>query len=196
MKNIILGIFGAFLAVYTAIMGLCMYNIYARKDELDNCLSEVLESIMEEYYVGDCFVNFKNQYSDVQIQKCVEEALRLRTNLDSDMEITFLACDMEKGILSVAVKESFPLPNGKTKTISAKKTLISDRTEEAKEVIVQFYAGDELYKEYRMTEGQKLIPPKSPEGDFKGWKQQGEERIYDFSSGNEVWKNIKFEAVY
>lgn len=43
MKNIILGILGCMIAVYTIVSCLSIYSISTRKNEMENCISQVLK---------------------------------------------------------------------------------------------------------------------------------------------------------
>ena len=43
MKNIILGILGCMVAVYTIVSCLSIYSISTRKNEMENCISQVLK---------------------------------------------------------------------------------------------------------------------------------------------------------
>ena len=43
MKNIILGILGCMIAVYTIVSCLSIYSISTRKNEMENCISQVLD---------------------------------------------------------------------------------------------------------------------------------------------------------
>ena len=46
MKNIILGMIGGAVAIYLVVFCLSVYSISARKNEMENCISQVLEQNM------------------------------------------------------------------------------------------------------------------------------------------------------
>ena len=50
MKNIILGILGCMIAVYTIVSCLSIYSISTRKNEMENCISQVLKYHLNRYY--------------------------------------------------------------------------------------------------------------------------------------------------
>lgn len=131
MKNVILGIIGAMVAVYTVILSLGLYSISSREDELENCLSEVMMSTMEKYYISPEMAPFQTAADSGLVEEELIGMLKLRLSSDSKIEIKVDKCDMNMGILSVEVSETFILPNGKEKKVSCEKTLIADR--EAKE---------------------------------------------------------------
>lgn len=140
MKNIFLGIIGMFLLLYTAVLQVGMFQINSRKNEIENCLSEVLESTLKDHYYvmedrnpGVCEnvprENLPGYLSHEEIINQVKKDIDIRLGADSERNIIILACDMEKGILSAKVTEIFYLPGGKKMEISKKKTVIVEREE-------------------------------------------------------------------
>lgn len=131
MKNVILGMIGMLIALYTAVIALGIYGIYARKDELDNSLAEVMESVMQQHYRSAGLAEFTGEERDAAavnaaVESEIREELALRLASDSRIEVHIVACDMEQGILAVLVSESFRQINGKERVIGAEKVLIAD----------------------------------------------------------------------
>jgi hypothetical protein len=122
MKNIILGMIGSLIAVYTFVSCLSIYSISSRKNEMENSIAKVLEQNLREYY--------GKENGDTDAAKSVKEDLLGGLGSDSTVSIDVLACDMSAGILSVAVKETFTLPGGKEKSVSCEKTIIVESEEE------------------------------------------------------------------
>ena len=52
MKNIILGILGCMVAVYTIVSCLSIYSISTRKNEMENCISQVLKYLLNRFYAS------------------------------------------------------------------------------------------------------------------------------------------------
>ena len=52
MKNIILGMIGGAVAIYLVVFCLSVYSISARKNEMENCISQVLEQVGREKIAG------------------------------------------------------------------------------------------------------------------------------------------------
>ncbi len=119
MKNIVLGMIGAVVAVYLLVFCLSVYSISARKNEMENCLSQVLEQNLLYYY--------GSTYSDAVVKKAVTDDLGARLQADSKIVIDVHTCDMEKGILSAVLREEFYLPIGTSKTITCAKTVIAEK---------------------------------------------------------------------
>jgi hypothetical protein len=116
MKNVILGILGCMIAVYTIASCLSIYSISSRKNEMENCIAQVLEQNLRRYY--------GQENGDEAAKTQVTEELSGRLQSDSQVTIEIRACDMSAGILSVAVTEVFTLPGGQTKALSCEKTII------------------------------------------------------------------------
>ena len=94
MKNIILGILGCMIAVYTIVSCLSIYSISTRKNEMENCISQVLK-----YHLN-------------------------RLHTASRVSIDVKSCDMVSGVISVRVTEDFVLPGGFHKSIACDKTIL------------------------------------------------------------------------
>ena len=201
MKNVILGILGGLFAIYATILTLSLYGIGVRKNELENCLSEVMESVAEEEFAGYRAVHAAPDAE--RIKEEIRRELLLRLDEDAAVELNFTACDPEKGILALTVRETFRLPTGREKTISYGKTLICEQTQQKGETPesvgqcrVCFLIEEEIYKEYWVSRGQVLLEPKKPDGNFVGWRLQGQEQLYSFTSGDVVQGTMILEAVF
>lgn len=121
MKNVILGMLGCAIAIYVIAACLSIYSIAARKNEMENCVSQILEKNLKRYYATDV----KNK----EVEACVRQELLERMYSSSKLSIEVNACDMTAGILSVRVKEQFLLPGGKEKTLSCSKTILVETEE-------------------------------------------------------------------
>lgn len=118
MKNVVLGMVGAAVAIYLLVFCLSVYSISARKNEMENCLSQVLEQNLLCYYGGS--------YSDDVVKKAVTDDLSARLQADSKIVIDVHTCDMKQGILAALIREEFYLPIGTSKTITCAKTVIAE----------------------------------------------------------------------
>ncbi len=116
MKNIILGIVGCMIAIYTIVSCLSIYSISTRKNEMENCISQVLEYHLNRYYATET--------SDMEVEALVRQEIRRQLHAASRVSIDVKSCDMVSGIISVAVKEDFILPGGFHKSISCDKTIL------------------------------------------------------------------------
>ena len=116
MKNIILGFTGCMLVICTVISCLSIYSISVRKNELENCTSQVVEQTIKAYY--------HSGKTNEEAKEALRQELMLRLGSASELSVEVKACDMEKGILSVRVSEVFTLPSGQKKEVACEKTMI------------------------------------------------------------------------
>jgi hypothetical protein len=121
MKNIILGVMGCLIAIYTFVSCLGIYSISSRKNEMENCLAQVLEQNVKQYY--------GQEGGDAAAAQAVREDLLGQLHSASQVQVEILACDMSAGLLSVSVKETFTLPGGQKKELSCDKTIIVESEE-------------------------------------------------------------------
>jgi hypothetical protein len=127
MKNVVLGMIGGILIIYTAVIALTIYGIQARKNEVENVLSQVVVDTLKEHYVPEMLRDL--DYGPDSAESIGEEIRREldgRIMSDSEVTVTILSCDMDKGILSVRVDESYRLFNGTQRKWSFSKTAIVD----------------------------------------------------------------------
>lgn len=124
MKQVILGMVCCMIAIYTIVSCLSIYSISSRRNEVENCVSQVLDQNLQAYYVRPD--TNKRLYSDERVAEFVEQDITDGLRSDSEVEITVYACDMEKGIISVGVTEKFTMLGGTEKTIECDKTIIVD----------------------------------------------------------------------
>ena len=107
MKNIILGMIGGAVAIYLVVFCLSVYSISARKNEMENCISQVLEQNMIHFY--------GNTDNDVEVKQA-----------DSKIVVDVYTCDMKNGIIAATIQEEFYLPIGTRKNIACTKTVIAE----------------------------------------------------------------------
>lgn len=122
MKNMILGMVGSFFIIYVLAISLSTYNISVRKNELDNCVSSVLAHTISRYYGVENY--------DIEAATEIEKEIQQRLGTEKLIEVSFKACDLKRGIISVIINEKFAIPGGSVKEISCKRTIIVDREKE------------------------------------------------------------------
>lgn len=127
MKNVVLGIIGCFIVIYTAMLSLSIYSVSVRKNQMEKCLSAALMSTMNKYYKPNMYVVDKIAVNDTQVENELISDIEDRLTSDSDIDAMVYVCDMEKGIISAEIVEEFSLPMGRTKTITCSKTIIADQ---------------------------------------------------------------------
>ena len=103
--------------VYTVITGLGVYNTETRYEEMENAISQVIKQTLE--------VNYGKQTTEQRKEQLVAD-IKYRMGSDSDVEVIIHSMHLQKGIISVTVKETFRQLNGKEKQLEWKKTAIID----------------------------------------------------------------------
>lgn len=116
MKHVILGLLCSAIAICTIVSCLCIYSVSSRRNEVENCVAQVLKQNLQTYYAKDS--------SDAEVEAYVRQDLTARLCSASRVSIDIQACDMTLGILSVSVSEEFFMPNGMRRTIQCSKTVI------------------------------------------------------------------------
>ncbi len=118
MKNIILGIIGVCVILYTFFTGLDILTFQTNKNELEKHVSRIVENVLTaEYQTGD---------TEAVKQMLTQEITSSISNNDT-VKVEVRAIDLEKGLLSVKVTKQLGLLNGKKREIVVEKTAIIER---------------------------------------------------------------------
>lgn len=186
MKNVILAMLGIAICFYTITIGFSVFSTQTRKNELETSVARIVESTLEE--------NYKEVEEEAILASMIEEITQALGGKE-DVTVQVQQMDLQKGIISVRVEESFRQFNGQTKTLSCEKTVIVERevVEDAR-VVVQFWVEDELYKEYQLTKGEVCPMPKLPAG-YTGWKARDTAAQVSIEQIKEVWEDKVYEAI-
>lgn len=187
MKNDILGITAIFITIYTVLIGLNIFSIQSHKQQMENHLSRIVKNTLEsEYPIGD----------ETTALKMLEEEIGKVASEDAEISIEVQEMDLEKGVLSVLVTETFPTVTGTSKVLTFQKTAIMDRLSvQNPTVTVTFLVAGEVYKEYQIAQGEECPLPKMPEGSFGGWTEYGTEGAAVLKEIGTVWEDKVYVAV-
>ena len=120
MKNILLGLIGVMITVYTLLIGLNILTIQVHKNQLEKNLSRVVKNVLE----GEM-----GQASEESIQQMICEEVSDVIQEKGDLVVEILALDLQKGILSVRITERITTITGNEKEIVLEKTAILERGE-------------------------------------------------------------------
>ena len=86
------------------------------KNEMENCISQVLKYHLNRYYATGV--------SDTEVEAFVRQEIRQQLHTASRVSIDVKSCDMVSGVISVRVTEDFVLPGGFHKSIACDKTIL------------------------------------------------------------------------
>lgn len=119
MKNVILGMIGVFITLYTLLIGANVLYVQTQKNQLEKHVSRIVKHTLEsEYQKGE---------ESVVKQILLQEIKNAISDQNDNLEIEIQGMDLQKGFLSVRVTKRVEMLNGKEKTIVVEKTAIMDR---------------------------------------------------------------------
>ena len=174
MKNIILiftyVVIGALtLGIIVSAMGREARNVELQSN-LSNAVEESLANAMEEknYTIAD-----QNEFL-ADVTENITEAL----DTNSTVDVKVMKVDLNKGLLSLRVVESFNYVNGKTGSVKCDRTVVFDKRgqDDDDKYDVYYYINaddDRPYKRYTLLKGDTILIPKEPSRagyTFEGWK--------------------------
>ena len=119
MKNILLGLIGVMITVYTLLIGLNILTVQSHKNQLERNLSRVVKNVLEGEF---------EQPSEESILQMIEEEVSDVMQEKGKREVEILALDLQKGILSVRVTEYITTIVGTQKEIVIEKTALVERS--------------------------------------------------------------------
>lgn len=188
MKNVIIGIIGVLIVLYTTLMGLDVLTIQSHKNQIEKHLSRVVKNILEdEYKSGD----------EATVKQVLQEEIEDSISRNAELTVEIKALDLQKGILSVKVTGSIPTITGKQKDIQVEKTAFMEQMVTNQPMYtVTFWVEDEVYKEYQISMGDKCPLPKEPGANFVGWKEYGTEQLSTLTELNQVYQDRTYVAVF
>lgn len=119
MKNILLGLIGVMITIYTLLIGLNILTVQSHKNQLEKNLSRVVKNVLEGEY---------GQASEESIQRMIQEEVSDVMQDKGQRVVEILALDLQKGILSVRVTEYITTIVGTQKEIVVEKTALIERS--------------------------------------------------------------------
>lgn len=187
MRNVILAFIGILITLYTFSLVFSVFSLQTRKNDLENHVARVVEDFLESAY--------QNGSEQVVTQRLINE---LSQNVDDSgqLEVEVQALDLQKGIISVKVSETFRQFNGKERTIVCEKTAIMERevSRESK-VTITFLADGVLYKEYQVAAGEFCPMPELPDGEYSGWAETKSASASPVTAPTQVWEDKTYVAI-
>ena len=172
MKNIVLMITSVIIGILTLMIVMTIEGRSHHSMELKNNLSSVMEETLYNMAVSK---NYSIQDANELIADLTEHLI-IVLDAPCDLTLDVLACDKEKGLLSIRATSSFLHPNEKSGTVSCERTVILDQVPQKilSSYNISFYVNGALYKQYMITENDRICAPISPTAPtgkrFYGWK--------------------------
>lgn len=161
MRNIVIGfVFAAMILLSVNIVS-TMNSRSTRSQELSDALDTALEGTLSTLSKGTYDISDTDEYIADLVSNIAGQI-----QSDSGLTVNILDADIEKGIMTVQVKEEYKHINGKTGAVTASKTVLLEEqqtTEDAEitdTVTINFYLPDNtLYKSYKVKKGTEISEP-------------------------------------
>jgi hypothetical protein len=174
MRNIVIGfVFAAMILLSVNIVS-TMNSRSTRSQELSDALDTALEGTLSTLSKGTYDINNTDEYIADLVSNIAGQI-----QSDSEFTVNILDADIEKGIMTVQVKEEYKHINGKTGAVTASKTVLLEEqqtTEDAEitdTVTINFYLPDNtLYKSYKVKKGTEISEPVAPSENIE-WLENG-----------------------
>ncbi len=166
MKKVAFGMACGLVSLFVVLLMLTLFGRAARKSETEYMLAQAMDSSLS----GAMQKQGETTGAGEEFTADFLKALLIQANSDSELTVSVLDADEQKGILSVEITERFRHPNGNEGSVSQARTVIFDRAaeQEPEYCRVGFYLEDgEMYKEYRVPKGSVCSIPVSPRKEGK-----------------------------
>lgn len=123
MKQMVFGLIAVTMVVLFLTIIITVHGRTLRSSEVSQSLSEAMQTTMNHLLS-------QNSYSISDTDEFVAdflEAFLMQVNSDSDITVHILEADVQKGLLSVEVVETYTHPNGEKGQVSACRTILLDK---------------------------------------------------------------------
>lgn len=125
MKNMLIAFVAALCGIVIILIGFTIHGRSSRQVELDNALKFTMENTMTSLLYEEGCPQTEEEWKAAFLQ-----SLAIQISSTSDLTVTFLEADMEKGILSVEATLSWMHPIGTPGSVSSAMTVIMEEFEE------------------------------------------------------------------
>ena len=107
MKNMLMAFYAAIIGLLIILIGFTIHGRSIRQVELDNALKSSMEETMVSLLYEEGGPQSEEEWKSMFLQSLV-----VQINSASDLTVTFLEADMEKGLLSVEATLTWNHPIG------------------------------------------------------------------------------------
>lgn len=187
MKQIIFGMAAGCIVILCAVAILTVEGKSSRENELKHALSAAVEETMENLCTTQKYTVENQEEFIADFCQSLLQRIHVGTEESRDenlaVEVNVTGVDLEKGLLSVAVTETFTYPNGNIGEIHCSSTAILEQEAERKEVVLTYYLGDRIYRQFGLLEKDDFKVPQDPvtdDGTFAYWRDldTGERAVF------------------
>ena len=142
MKQVVFGLMAGFIIILSLVAILTVEGRSSRENELNQALSAAVEETMtnlctsKKYAVGSQ-EEFVADFCQALLER-VHAGSGEATDDNLAIQVDVTGVDVEKGLLSVVVRETFTHPNGSIGTVTCDATAILEREKERQEVVISY----------------------------------------------------------
>lgn len=124
MKSMLIAFVAALCGIVIILTGFTIHGRSSRQVELDNALKSSMEDAMTSLLYEEGRPRTEEEWKEAFFQ-----SLAIQINSASDLAVTFLEADMEKGILSVEATLNWMHPIGTPGSVSSTMSVIMEEYE-------------------------------------------------------------------
>lgn len=125
MKNMLIAFYAVIIALVIILIGFTLYGRSVRQVELDNALKSSMEDTISSLLYEE-----GRPQSEAEWKAMFLQMLAIQINSASDLTVTILEADMEKGLLSVEAMLSWKHPIGTEGSVVSSMTALLEEYEE------------------------------------------------------------------
>lgn len=175
MKNVTFGFGIVLILILSMFIIMSVDSRSIRQKETQANLSSTVAGVMNDLCLDR---HYTIRESDLFVADFIQ-AMTVRVTSDSNLTVTVLDVETEKGLLTMEVKETFRYPNGKEGNVTAVKTILLEHEKESEEperytLRYQVKQGETMidHKVFDLLPEEIITTPKEPEESgkkFVGW---------------------------
>ena len=173
MKTTAFGI-ASFMITFLSI--LIVLNI-TTQSQMDTKMQRELSKNMDSALTNAMISKHYTISSEDELIADVLGSIIQNTSENVSLDASVKAVDLEKGILSLQLAETYKKMNGKDKTITLSKTVVLEAEDDMSDTyLIEFVTEDFNYKTYRIKSGETLVMPLEPNisgKTFASWTLNG-----------------------
>lgn len=194
MKHTVYGISLAAVALLVVAIALGISGKNVRANEMETSLNAAIEQSMEQLRIG----KGSGEGNSQDMVADFNQLLLLQMESESDVQVEVLTADAERGILDVRVRERYQNILGQGREAVCRKSVILEGYVEKNGYhTVTFLVDGQMYSQYSLYGGGKVVFPKAPEKSgktFQHWAKQGQ--AGGIPEGMEIREDLTVEAVF
>lgn len=178
MKNVGFGVSLALIILVVVIGIVTIGHKEIRESESNDALKTTVDAVLDNMTLSEKYTINNNEEFVADFTQSLLQEIKTgkEKSEDENLAITVdvMNVDLEKGLLSLRIKETFTYPNKKIGTITYNTTVVLEQNTTPEEKTIIFMANGRVYKQFGVLQGEKMPDPGVPQhetNDVKDWKK-------------------------